>query len=170
MDGKPAVHNMKPIDPVRISVGNAAPDPSHESDADSVRQLVRSDYAPVAQASDAGNCCGETSGCCGVSEYAQINSLISVRLGYSQADLDAIPEGADMGLGCGNPRAIASLRSACVAGASLIDDLRDMIRAAGFTDIRIGPKDESREFIRDWAPGRSVYEYVISATIEAVKS
>lgn len=34
---------------------------------------------------------------------------------------------------------------------------------------RVAPKDESREFIRDWTPGRGVEDYVVSATIEAVK-
>jgi hypothetical protein len=40
---------------------------------------------------------------------------------------------------------------------------------AGFTGIRIKPKEESREFIRDWAPEHKIEEYVVSATIEAVK-
>ena len=39
----------------------------------------------------------------------------------------------------------------------------------GFADIRIAPKDASREFIRHWAPGRGVEDYIASATIEAVK-
>jgi hypothetical protein len=56
-----------------------------------------------------------------------------------------------------------------MAGASMIDDLEAMIRAAGFRDVRISPKDESRELIRDWAPGRGVEDYVVSAAIEAVK-
>lgn len=77
---------------------------------DEIRQHVRDSYAKVAEASDAGACCGETPSCCGVSDDAAINTLISTRLGYSAADLAAVPEGADMGLGCGNPRAIASLQ------------------------------------------------------------
>jgi hypothetical protein len=61
------------------------------------------------------------------------------------------------------------LHSACVSGASTIDELTLYMEAAGFTDIEISPKDESREFIKDWAPGRGVEDYVLSATIEAVK-
>ena len=265
-----------------------------QSQSDGIRQNVRQAYSEVAEASNEGECCGEASSCCGVSEDKQINTLISTRLGYSQEDLDSVPEGADMGLGCGNPRAIASLKpgevvldlgsgggfdaflaaqevgdkghvigidmtpgmlskaranaekggfsqvefrlgeieylpvadatidvivsncvinlspdkpqvfreafrvlkpggrlavsdvvastelpesmrndpylhSACVAGASLVTELEGWLEAAGFTDIVIQPKDESLEFIRDWAPGRGIEDYVISATIEAVK-
>jgi SAM-dependent methyltransferase len=262
--------------------------------ADATRSRVRTAYAQVAQASDAGDCCGEASSCCGVSEDQQINRLLSLRLGYTDADLAAVPEGADMGLGCGNPRAIASLKpgetvldlgagggfdcflaaaevgadgrvigvdmtpdmlskargnadrggyanvefrlgeiehlpvadgvvdviisncvinlspdkpqvfreafrvlkpggrlaisdvvataelpvamrddpylhSACVAGASTIDALEAMLAAAGFVDLVIAPKDASKDFIRDWVPGRGVEDYVVSATIEGRK-
>jgi SAM-dependent methyltransferase len=61
------------------------------------------------------------------------------------------------------------LLSGCMAGASLIADLERMMADAGFGDISIQPKDESREFIRDWAPGTNITDYVVSATIEAVK-
>jgi SAM-dependent methyltransferase len=61
------------------------------------------------------------------------------------------------------------LHSCCVAGASRADELKDMLQAAGFTDIHIQPRDESREFIRDWVPGSNVEEYILSATIEARK-
>ena len=61
------------------------------------------------------------------------------------------------------------LFSGCMAGATLIDELEAMMHAAGFREIAIAPKDESREFIRDWAPGRGVEELVVSATIEATK-
>jgi len=62
-----------------------------------------------------------------------------------------------------------ALYAGCVAGAASIDELVDMLGEAGFTNIRIQPKDESREFIRDWAPGMRVEDFVVSATIEAVK-
>jgi hypothetical protein len=44
-----------------------------------------------------------------------------------------------------------------------------MLASAGFMDIRLKPRDESRSFIRDWAPGSRIEDYVVSATIEAVK-
>ena len=61
------------------------------------------------------------------------------------------------------------LFSGCMAGAMEIGELAQVMRDAGFTDVRIEPKDESREFIRDWAPGRNVQDYVVSATIEGIK-
>jgi SAM-dependent methyltransferase len=263
-----------------------------QKQADDIRQSVRDSYAKVAEASDAGKCCGVEASCCGVS--ADINSVHSTRLGYSEDDLNNIPGGADMGLGCGNPRAIADLQAdevvldlgsgggfdaflaarevgrhgrvigvdmtpamvskarsnaetagisnvefrlgeiehlpvadcsvdviisncvinlspdkvqvfreayralrpggrlaisdvvataklpddvkddphlhaCCVAGAAFVGELQAMLEQASFTDIRITPKDESREFISDWVPGCGVEDYVVSAHIEAVK-
>jgi len=62
-----------------------------------------------------------------------------------------------------------ALRAGCVAGASLLDDLEGMLTDAGFVDIRIQPKDESRTFIREWVPGTDIADYLISAAIEALK-
>ena len=62
-----------------------------------------------------------------------------------------------------------ALYAGCVAGASLINELEAILKAVGFVNVRISPKDESKEFIRTWAPGRQIEDYVISATIEAVK-
>jgi SAM-dependent methyltransferase len=61
------------------------------------------------------------------------------------------------------------LYSCCIGGASPADEIEAALLAAGFTRVRIAAKGESREFIRDWAPGRNVEDYVVSATIEAVK-
>ncbi len=57
----------------------------------------------------------------------------------------------------------------CIAGAPVLDDLEAMLRDAGFADIRIAPRNESKEFIREWAPDMRVEDYVISASIGAVK-
>ena len=62
-----------------------------------------------------------------------------------------------------------ALLSGCVAGAAPISELTEMIEAAGFREARILPKDGSREFIREWTPGRRIEDHVVSATIEAVK-
>ena len=70
------------------------------------------------------------------------------------------------------PPAVAASLAAlcgCVAGASRIDELEAMLRAAGFESIRIQPKDESRAFIRRWVPGTDAGRYVVSASIEALK-
>ena len=42
-----------------------------------------------------------------------------------------------------------------------------MLKSAGFTNIRIQPKDTSREFVREWMPGSSASDYVVCAVIEA---
>ncbi|MCW9046894.1 MAG: arsenite methyltransferase [Gammaproteobacteria bacterium] len=262
--------------------------------ADDVRSQVRDSYSKVAEANNEGDCCGVTSSCCGVSDDDKINQLISTRLGYSELDLISVPEGADMGLGCGNPKALAALQegeivvdlgsgggfdaflaanevgktgkvigvdmtpemitkardnaskanyenvefrlgeiehlpvadnsvdtimsncvinlspdkqqvfndayrilksggrlaisdvvsstelpdeikndnqlySACVSGASSISNLKIMMQKAGFKNIKIEPKNDSREFIKDWAPGSNIEDYVVSANIQATK-
>ena len=265
-----------------------------EKQANDIREQVRSAYARVAEASENGACCGEASSCCGVSDDFDINTLVSTRIGYSESDRQTVPEGADMGLGCGNPRAIAGLKpgetvldlgsgggfdaflaahevgtdgrvigvdmtptmiskarnnadkggynnvtfrlgeiehlpvendiidviisncvinlspdkprvfneayrvlkqggrlaisdvvataelpedmkndpalyAGCMAGALMIDELQQILETCGFRQISITPKDESREFIKDWAPDSKIEDYVVSAHIEAFK-
>ncbi len=62
-----------------------------------------------------------------------------------------------------------ALYMGCMSGASLVNELETILQETGFVDIRIRPKDESEGFIRDWAPGRKIEDYVVSASIEAVK-
>jgi len=69
-------------------------------DNDTIRNQVRTAYAKVANG--AGGC---SVGCCGTAADG------SMAMGYSAEELAAAPEGADLGLGCGNPQAIAALRS-----------------------------------------------------------
>ena len=52
-------------------------------------------------------------------------------------------------------------------GHAVAGPIAEALREPG--DIRIQPKDESREFIKDWAPGSGVEDYVVSAVIEATK-
>ncbi|MDH5692459.1 MAG: arsenite methyltransferase [Gammaproteobacteria bacterium] len=269
-------------------------DSENKVQQDQHRQVVREAYAKVANASNKLVEEGNASSCCGVSDDTSLNALISTRLGYDEKDLASVPAGADMGLGCGNPRAIASLRAGevvvdlgsgggfdsflasvevgetgrvigvdmtpdmisksrnnavkgkyenvefrlgeienlpvandsvdviisncvinlspskqqvfdeafrvlkpggrlaisdvvatielpeemrndpeliagCIGNASLLDELESIIKSAGFKDVRVQPKDESKEFIRDWAPGRNITDYIVSATIEGTK-
>lgn len=61
------------------------------------------------------------------------------------------------------------LHAGCVAGVVRIGEIEAMLRAAGFTQVRVAPKDESRTPNREWAPGIALEDCVVSATIEAVK-
>jgi len=274
--------------------GSETHDAVDHREQDGHRQSVRGAYAKVAQASNEAEECGIASSCCGVSDDDAINTLISTRIGYSEDDLASVPTGADMGLGCGNPRAIASLKpgeivvdlgsgggfdcflaaqevgstgrvigidmtpdmlskartnaqkgkyhnvefrlgeienlpiadntadviisncvinlspnkaqvfkdayrilkpggrlaisdvvatvempdamkndpaliAGCMGNASLLEELKVMLKDTGFESVRIEPKDESKEFIKDWAPGHNVTDYVVSATIEGIK-
>jgi len=62
-----------------------------------------------------------------------------------------------------------SLICGCMSGASSIEVIQTLLSNAGFTEIRIESKDKSREFIKDWRPESGIEDYIISATIEAVK-
>lgn len=258
---------------------------------DNIRKAVREQYGKVAESGQSGCGCAVSS-CC--SEPGPDAIDISMGLGYSAANVNAVPDGANMGLGCGNPQAIASLKpgetvldlgsgggfdcflaaaevgasghiigvdmtsemvskarenadtsgydnvdirlgeienlpvpnsivdviisncvinlspekekvfkesfrvlkpggrlaisdvvataelpekikeditafTGCISGASEITDIETMLLRAGFDEIRIKPKDESRAFIRNWGPGSSIEDFIVSATIEAVK-
>jgi arsenite methyltransferase len=62
-----------------------------------------------------------------------------------------------------------ALYSACVSGSLLVSDLEGILAEAGFRDIQIKPKDESRDFIREWNEEIPLEKFVQSATIEARK-
>lgn len=76
---------------------------------DEIRRDVRENYGKVAEAENTGCGCSTSSGCCGASSETTAEN-VSVALGYSDEDVTSVPEGANMGLGCGNPQAIASLQ------------------------------------------------------------
>jgi arsenite methyltransferase len=61
------------------------------------------------------------------------------------------------------------LLCACVSGAATVVEITEMLQEAGFQDIQIQTLDESRELISHWLPGKNVQDYIVSATIEAVK-
>ncbi|MBW2711760.1 MAG: arsenite methyltransferase, partial [Deltaproteobacteria bacterium] len=93
-------------------------------DKEEIRKAVRDSYGKVARIgtkasglSPALSCCGEqgisdtkrsSASCCGAPELTP--EQMSKAMGYSRNDLDNTPEGANLGLGCGNPVALASLK------------------------------------------------------------
>jgi SAM-dependent methyltransferase len=80
---------------------------------DTIRTQVRTAYSRVAKGAS-----GCSVGCCGTDGSG------SMAMGYTKEDLDAAPEGADLGLGCGNPQAIAALNPG--------DTVLDLGSGAGF--------------------------------------
>ena len=253
---------------------------------DQIRQSVREQYTGIANKT--GSCCCNDSTCCSSS------SEDSARLGYSPEEMNTVPDGANMGLGCGNPQAIAALKEGetvvdlgsgggfdsflaakkvgssgkvigvdmtpdmiskarrnaeaggylnvefrlgeieylpvadatvdiimsncvinlspdkqqvfneawrilkvggriavsdivalkempdklqndqdalcgCISGAAQKTDVENMLAQAGFLDISVELKPESKEFIKEWAPGSGAEKYICSAIITARK-
>ena len=104
-----------------------------------VTRQVRTRYANVAKQSTCG-CSGKTaapqsSPCCGTPNTATAGD-ISKNIGYTDADVNSVPDGANLGLGCGNPIALASLKEGEV--------VLDLGSGAGFDCFlaapRVGPK------------------------------
>jgi arsenite methyltransferase len=102
-------------------------------------KTVRDNYAQVAKQSGS-SCCGNTKSkatklsCCGQSNLTPEN--ISKAVGYTDADINQVPEGANLGLGCGNPVALASLKPG--------ETVLDLGSGAGFdcflAAARVGPE------------------------------
>ena len=78
-----------------------------DEQSDSLRQLVREGYTKIAQETSAG-CCSPGVSCCG-SAPTEAEKLAR-ELGYTVQELKALPDGANMGLSCGNPAALAALK------------------------------------------------------------
>ncbi len=74
-----------------------------------IKENVRTTYAKVAVADNKGENCGISQSCCGTSPAKGAD--YSKQLGYADEELSNIPDGANMGLGCGNPTAIAGLKA-----------------------------------------------------------
>jgi len=70
-----------------------------------IKKIVRKEYAKIARENSP--CCIPANSCCGKTDLAQD---ISKKIGYTDEELKAVPEGSNLGLGCGNPVALASLR------------------------------------------------------------
>lgn len=95
---------------------------------------------------------------------------------FAEAFRVLVPNGrlavSDVVLTASLPDSVASdpdSLAACVAGASTVESIEQMLDAAGFVDIQIEPKDDSDEFISEWDGQRDMSEYIVAATIEARK-
>src|SRR4030043_1457416 len=75
-------------------------------DKEEIRKVVREGYAKIVK-QDSSCCDPVKSSCCGSTDLAQD---ISRNIGYTEEELEAVPDGANLGLGCGNPVALASLK------------------------------------------------------------
>lgn len=70
-----------------------------------IKKIVKENYARIANNNSC--CCSRPDSCCG---QAGMEKEISSNIGYSQEDMDKVPEGSNLGLGCGNPIALASFK------------------------------------------------------------
>lgn len=83
-----------------------------------IKEIVKEGYAKVAKQ---GKSCCSSGSCCSSSSNAR---TISKTVGYTDDEISAVPDGANLGLGCGNPVAIASLKEG--------DTVLDLGSGAGF--------------------------------------
>jgi len=96
-----------------------------------VREQVRDGYAKIAETGSLVSACGSTGGgCCGAS--ALTADELARKIGYSAEQIRNLPEGANMGLSCGNPTAIAALKPGQV--------VLDLGSGGGFDVFLAGPK------------------------------
>ncbi|MEW6249322.1 MAG: arsenite methyltransferase [Planctomycetota bacterium] len=109
---------------------------SRTQDAQAIREQVRAGYAEVARfgatggvTAKSGCCSGQP--CCGSAAASGVDELAQ-KLGYNEAELAALPDGANMGLSCGNPTALASLRPGEV--------VLDLGSGGGFDCFLAGPR------------------------------
>ena len=88
-------------------------------DVQTQRAVVRDRYADIAtdENDGGGGCCSSENSCCSSADTSPSTAETARQLGYSDAELDSVDGNANLGLGCGNPQAIASLD----AGASVLD-------------------------------------------------
>ena len=110
---------------------------------DSVRELVSKGYARIAERAE--SCCGPSTSCCG--SAPGVDQAAS-RIGYRKDQLDVLPEGANLGLGCGNPTAIDSLRPGEVVvdlGSGAGIDVFLAAKEVGPTGNVIEPCEPARE-------------------------
>ncbi|UCF49020.1 MAG: arsenite methyltransferase [Thermoplasmatales archaeon] len=75
-------------------------------DKDSTKKIVRLNYAKIASKENK-SCCASANLCCGTTNLADD---LSKQIGYSDKELKEVPDGSNLGLGCGNPVALASLK------------------------------------------------------------
>jgi len=128
-DDEAMPHYRRVRDEIRAFIerlpGAIAADASGDAiDDDAMRSKVREGYAEIARAggwsaaqigATGASCCAPGGGCCGPATFTP--DQLAQAIGYSQRELSFAPEGANMGLSCGNPTAIASL----CAGETVLD-------------------------------------------------
>jgi len=103
-----------------------------------IKKAVRENYGRVAKQS--GSCCG--SSCCGqtsgplIAKYTSRPEEVSLEVGYTEEEMQSVPSGSNLGLGCGNPTALAYLKDG--------ETVLDLGSGAGFDCFlaanKVGPK------------------------------
>lgn len=94
-----------------------------------IHEAIREHYGSIAKAGNSCSNCGpgvasSSKSCSTCGTDTGLSKIIGRKIGYSEEELDQVPEGANLGLGCGNPVALASLREG--------DIVLDLGSGAGF--------------------------------------